>query len=145
MEQIIVRNRKARFNYQIESTLEAGIALVGTEIKSVRQGKMNISDAYVQFINHEAFLVNAHISLYDPASRFNHDPLRKRRLLLKKREIHRWQSKVEQSGYTVIPLKAYLKNNRLKIEIALAKGKRKYDKRESEKKRVMDREMRERH
>lgn len=125
----VATNRKARHDYFIEDRLEAGIALKGTEIKSIRKGSISLREAYVRIDGENAWLVGAHIAPYDPASGFNHDPIRDRRLLLHKREIHRLYDKVRQRGYAVIPLRVYLKSGRAKVEIALAKGKRKYDKR----------------
>lgn len=126
---VVARNRKAAHDYFLEDHLEAGIALKGTEIKSVRAGQVSLREAYVRVANGEAYLMNAHIAPYDPASHFNHDPRRPRKLLLHRREIRRLEAKVSQRGYTVVPTKMYLRRGRAKVEIALAKGKRKYDKR----------------
>lgn len=125
----IANNRKAFHDYTIEDRYEAGIALAGSEIKSVRAGRVNLRDSYVTFRQGEAWLVGMHISGYSQASYLDHDPLRDRKLLLHKQEIARLQARVEQRGYTVVPLRMYLKSNRAKVEIALAKGKREYDKR----------------
>lgn len=145
---IIAQNRKARHDYFIEDTVEAGIALIGTEVKSLRLGRANLGDAYAEIIGGEVFLQNAHIAQYDPASRFNHDPLRPRRLLLHKREIRKLQSKVAERGYTLVPLSLYFRDGRVKVELALAKGRKAYDKREAirdrDVRRDMDRSVRER-
>lgn len=138
---IIAQNRKAYHDYTIEDEMEAGIALTGMEIKSVRAARVNLRDSYVQIRNGEAWLMNCHISPYDPASRENVEPLRSRRLLLHKREIARLQSRVAERGWTVVPLKVYLKDNRAKVQIALAHGKRQYDKREAIAKRDAQREV----
>ena len=127
---VIGENRKARHDYHIEETVEAGIALVGTEVKSLRMGRLSLRDSYAQVKNGEVFLYNAHISPYDPADKFNHDPLRPRRLLLHKREIHRILEKAEEKGYTLVPLKMYFKRGLAKVELAVARGKREYDKRQ---------------
>jgi SsrA-binding protein len=128
-EKTLVTNKRAEHDYFILNKYEAGIALKGTEVKSLRQGKANFLDSYVDFINGEAYLVNMHISEYTQANRFNHEEKRKRKLLLNKREILKLQQKVKEKGYTIIPLRAYLKNGKIKIEIALARGKKMYDKR----------------
>lgn len=137
----IATNRKAHFNYFLSDFLECGIELYGTEIKSLRNHSCNISDAYVLFKNGEAFILNMHISEYKQGNIFNRDPLRTRKLLMHKREILKYQQKVILEGYTVVPTKVYLKNGMAKVEIALAKGKKLYDKRESIKKRDTDREL----
>lgn len=125
----IARNKKAAHNYNLEDRLEAGIVLRGTEIKSARAGNVSLKEAYVQIIGEEAWLVNAYIAPYRAASAFNHDPRRRRKLLLHRREILRLDVKVHQRGYTVVPTRMYLKGGRAKLEIALARGKRQYDKR----------------
>jgi SsrA-binding protein len=127
---LISENRKARHDYFIEDSVEAGIALVGTEVKSLRQGRCNLRDSYARIENGAALLYNVHISQYDPASRFNHDPLRTRRLLLHKSEILKLNGKVRDKGYTLVPLKIYFRNGKAKVEIGIAKGKRQYDKRD---------------
>lgn len=132
---IVTNNRKASFNYFLSEFIEAGLVLTGTEIKSIRANKCSISDAYVVFKGNEAFLLNMNISVYDQGNIFNHDPLRSRKLLLNKREILKYQQKVVKEGYTVIPTKVYLRRGKAKVEIALAKGKKLYDKRESIKER----------
>ncbi|MBC7237365.1 MAG: SsrA-binding protein SmpB [Chloroflexi bacterium] len=136
---LIARNRKAYHDYHIEDTLEAGIVLTGSEIKSIRAGRVNLRDSYVAFRNGEAWLVGAHIAGYASASYQDHDPNRDRKLLLHRREIERWRSRVDERGYTVVPLSLYLKNNRAKVEIGLARGKRQYDKREAIRERETDR------
>ncbi|MCJ7569257.1 MAG: SsrA-binding protein SmpB [Anaerolineales bacterium] len=125
----IARNKKAAHDYILEDRLEAGIVLRGTEIKSARSGNVSLKEAHVQISGEEAWLVNAHIAPYLAASAFNHDPRRRRKLLLHRKEILRLDAKVRQRGYTVIPTRMYLKDGRAKLEIALARGKRKYDKR----------------
>lgn len=126
---IIAKNRKALFEYHILESLEAGISLRGSEIKSVRAGKVSLQEAYVQIENGKATLVNSHIAVYDQASYENHDPKRIRPLLLHAREIRELSQAVKQKGVTIIPVKMYLKGGRAKLEIALAKGKKLYDKR----------------
>ncbi len=140
-EKILCLNKKARHDYYIEDTYEAGIALQGTEVKSLRIGKGNLKDSYVLIEEEEAFLHNTHISPYPYGHQFNHDPERVRKLLLHKREIRRLTGKTHERGYTLVPLKIYLKNGKIKIEIGLAKGKTLYDKREDLKRRSADREM----
>ena len=126
---IIVQNRKARHNFETLDTFEAGIELQGTEVKSLRLGKANLVDSYARIDKGEIFLHKAHISEYPEGNRFNHDPVRKRKLLLHKSEIHRLRGQVEEKGLTLIPLKLYFKRGRAKVELALAKGKRDYDRR----------------
>lgn len=137
----VATNRKAAHDYHLEDRLEAGIELKGTEIKSIRAGQVSLREAHVFIDGREAWLVNAHIAPYDPASHFNHNPRRERRLLLKKREIGRWYNRVRQRGYTIIPTRMYLKGGKAKVEIALAKGKKQYDKRREIAKREAAREM----
>ncbi|KAA3636714.1 MAG: SsrA-binding protein SmpB [Calditrichaeota bacterium] len=127
----IAKNRKARHDYTIVETIEAGISLLGSEVKSLREGKVTISDAYAEVSGGEIILKNLHISQYKMATRENHDPLRPRRLLLHKREIRKLFAKTEQKGMTLIPLAIYLKGNRVKIELAVAVGRKKYDKRDA--------------
>jgi SsrA-binding protein len=127
----IARNRKARHDYEIKSTIEAGISLVGSEVKSLREGKVNISDAYASVEGGQVFLRNLHISPYKMASNENHDPMRPRRLLLHKREIRKLQAQTEQKGMTLIPLSIYFKGKNVKIELAVATGRKKYDKRDA--------------
>ncbi len=140
-EKTLVSNKRAERDYFIISRYESGIALKGTEVKSLRAGKANFLDAYVDFKNGEAFLVNMHISEYNYGNRFNHEEKRKRKLLLKKNEILKLQQKVKEKGFTVIPLRAYLKNRKIKIEIALARGKKMYDKRDTIAKKEHQREI----
>jgi SsrA-binding protein len=140
-EKILCLNKKARHDYSIAETYETGIVLQGTEVKSLRLGKGMLKDSHVQIENEEAFLYNTHISPYPHGHQFNHDPERVRKLLLHRREIKRLMGKVQERGYTLIPLKFYLKNGKIKAEIGLAKGKTLYDKREDLKKRSADREM----
>lgn len=134
-------NRKARYDYEIEETYEAGIVLTGTEIKSIRNGKVNIKDSYAIIRNDEIYLLNTHISLYDEGNRFNHEEIRTRKLLLHKKEILKLKNKVDLEGYTLIPLKIYFVKSKAKVLIGLAKGKKNFDKRESIKKRDVMREM----
>lgn len=138
---IVAQNRKAFHDYSIEETVEAGIVLTGTEVKSLRDGKANLKDSYVLVKNAEVFLLNCHISPYTHGNIMNHDPVRTRKLLLHKREISRIQGKAVQKGYSLIPLKIYFKDSRAKVEIGLARGKKMYEKRESIKKREADREI----
>lgn len=139
---IISQNKKAFHDYFIEETLEAGIMLVGTEVKSLRDGKANLKDSYVIVKGSEVFLLNCHISPYTHGNIMNHEPLRTRKLLIHKKEISRLQGKVAQKGYSIIPLKLYFKNSLVKVEIGLAKGKKTYEKRETIKKKEADREIR---
>ena len=140
-EKLICQNKKAYHNYFIEETVQAGISLLGSEVKSLREGKVNLGDSYGDIKRSEVFLVDAHISPYAQANRLNHDPLRTRKLLLHKKEIKRLIGKVEQRGYTLIPVKLYFVNGRVKVDLALAKGKKLFDKRETLKKKTMEREM----
>jgi SsrA-binding protein len=140
-EKLICQNKKAFHNYFIEETVQAGISLVGSEVKSLREGKVNLGDSYGDIKRSEVFLVDAHISPYPQANRLNHDPLRTRKLLLHKNEIKRLIGKVEQRGYTLIPVKLYFVNGKVKVDLALAKGKKLFDKRETLKKKTMEREM----
>ena len=137
---IISNNRKARFNYFFDEFFEAGIALKGSEVKSLRDGKANISESYAIDEQGEIFLVNSHIPSYKESSYNNHDPKRNRKLLLNKREINKLIGRVNREGYTLIPTKLYFKKGKAKIEIAVAKGKREYDKRHVKKKRDWNRE-----
>jgi SsrA-binding protein len=138
---IVAQNKKARFNYEILETYEAGIELKGTEVKSVRMSKINISDGYVSIDNSEAYLKQVHISPYEQGNIFNVDPLRVRKLLLHKSEINKLIGETTLKGYTIIPLKVYLKRGKVKVEIGLARGKKLYDKRESLAKKDADRRM----
>jgi SsrA-binding protein len=133
---VVCTNRKARHDYEIVETYEAGIVLKGTEVKSLREGRANLKDSYAKIKDGEIFLLNAHISPYAYGNVNNHDPERQRKLLMHKREIMRLLGKVKERGYTLVPLSIYFdKNNRAKVELALAKGKSSYDKRESIKRR----------
>jgi len=139
---IVATNRKAYHDYDILETYEAGIVLKGTEVKSAKQGRINLKDSYAKIDNGEIFLLNAHISPYTHGNVYNHDPRRTRKLLLHKREIMRLYGKVKEKGLTLIPLKAYIKNGKIKIELGLCKGRKVYDKRAEIKKRDLEREMR---
>jgi len=145
---VIAENRKARYEYFVEEKYEAGIILTGTEIKSIRAGRVNLKDSYAEVIQGEIWLNQMHISPYDQGNRFNHDPLRRRKLLLNRPEIAKMIGKVQQQGMTLIPLKIYLKQGLAKIELGLCKGKKNYDKRDDlanrDAKRQMERDLRER-
>jgi SsrA-binding protein len=145
---IISQNKKAYHDYAIEETVEAGIQLLGTEVKSLREGKANLKDSYVLIKSEEVFLFNCHISPYSHGNIMNHDPLRTRKLLLKRKEIERMRGKAQQKGYAMIPLKIYFKGSFAKVEIGLAKGKKLYEKRETikerEAKRTIERAMKSR-
>ena len=138
---IIANNKKAHFNYFLSDFMEAGIELKGTEIKSLRVTGATINDSYVVIKNDEADLINMHIKTYDHGNLFNHDPLRTRKLLLHKKEIKFLANKIKTEGYTVVPTKIYFRRGKAKVEIALAKGKKNYDKRETIKKRDIEREL----
>lgn len=137
-----IKNKKAYFNYFIEEEYEAGIALTGTEIKSVRNGSINIKDSYVRIKNKEIFIINMYVAKYENGSIFNHDEYRERKLLLHKREITKIKDKVERDGYTLIPLKVYFVKNKAKVLIGLCRGKKLHDKRESLKEKDLKREER---
>lgn len=139
---IISDNRAAYHNYHIIETCEAGIALTGTEVKSARAGRVNLKDAYAIISNGEAWLLNAHISQYTHGNRQNHEPTRDRRLLLHKREIERLRSRTQEKGLTLVPTKFYFRNGFIKCEIAVARGKKLYDKRETETRKTQEREAR---
>ncbi|GAB5521055.1 MAG: SsrA-binding protein SmpB [Rhodothermales bacterium] len=143
---IVTSNRKAFYEFHIEERLEAGVALVGTEVKSLRDGKANLQDAYCAVDDGEMFLYNLHIKQYDFGNRNNHEPTRKRKLLLHKKEISKWRKAAAEKGYTIVPLKIYFKQGFAKVEIGLAKGKKLHDKRQSiaerETKRRLDRVQR---
>jgi SsrA-binding protein len=139
---IVSTNREAYHNYFIDETYEAGLSLSGTEVKSLRDGRANLKDAYVAVKDGEAWLVNAHISPYSHGNRENHDPTRTRKLLLHKKEIVKLGSKVQEKGLTLVATKIYFKKGRAKVEIGVARGKKLYDKRETEKRRLVDRETR---
>ena len=137
---LVANNKKAYHDYFIEEKYEAGIELFGTEVKSIRQGKCSIKEAYVSIDNGEAFVEGMNISPYEKGNIFNREPLRKRRLLLHKREIMKLAGQVQAKGYTLMPLQVYFKNGRVKIEIGLARGKKLYDKRDDLKKKALKRE-----
>ncbi len=134
-----IKNKKAYFNYFIVKEIEAGIELLGSEIKSLRKGSANIKDSYIRIKNNEVFLINTYIEKYEEGNTFNHNPTRERKLLLHKKEIKKLYEEVKMEGLTLIPLKIYLKNNKAKVLIGLAKGKKIYDKRETIKKRDLER------
>ena len=138
---IVDQNKKASFNYFLSDFLEAGLSLTGTEIKSIKAHKVSLNDSYITFKNGEAFIINMNISEYEKGNIFNHDPLRTRKLLLHKNEILKFEQKTIKDGYTVVPTKLYLKKGRAKLEIALGKGKKLYDKRETIKARDDKRDM----
>ncbi|CCH56358.1 SsrA-binding protein [Fibrisoma limi BUZ 3] len=141
-KQVDIRNRRASFEYSFLETFTAGIALTGTEIKSVRQGKVNLQDAYCLFLGDELFIRQMNISLYTEGTYYNHEPLRDRKLLLTKREIRRLNEKLKDQGLTIVPVRLFTNDRGFaKLEIALAKGKKLYDKRESIKERDVEREM----
>lgn len=139
----LASNRRARHDYHVLETLEAGIELWGTEVKSAREGRVQLKDSFVEFKNGEAFLQSAHISPYTHGNRENHAAERPRRLLLKRRELDKLTVATVQKGLTVVPLEVYLKGSRIKVEIALVQGKKLYDKRETEKRKELDKEARE--
>ena len=136
-----INNRKAKFNYQIFETYEAGIVLTGTEIKSIRNGKANLKDSYAIIKNGECFLLNMHIAPYEQGNLFNHEETRTRKLLLHKKEILKLSDKIKLEGFTLIPIKLYITRGKAKILLGVAKGKKKYDKRESIKKRDIERSL----
>lgn len=138
---VIATNRKARYEYVLLESYEAGLALQGSEIKSVRAGQVSLAQAYVTVDEGQAWLVNAHIAPYDQAGRFNHDPLRPRKLLLHRSEIRKLWNEVRQKGVTIVPIRVYLKDGFAKVEIALARGKKQYDKRAAIAKRDAEREV----
>ena len=138
---LIADNRKARHDFNIHETYEAGIALTGTEIKSIRNSRINLKDGFVRIRNGEAYLFNVHISPYEQGNIFNHDPLRTRKLLLHKRQIRKLETEAKNAGMTIVPLKVYLKDGYAKVLIGLAKGKKDYDKRESLKRKDQDRQI----
>jgi SsrA-binding protein len=138
---IVCQNRKAYHDYHIEETIEAGIALLGTEVKSLRDGKANLKDSYVLMKEDEAFLLNCHISPYSHGNILNHEPLRTRKLLMHREEIDKLSGKAAAKGYTLIPLKIYFKDSRAKVEIGVARGKRLFEKRETIKEREAKREI----
>ncbi len=139
---IIAQNKKAHFNYFLSDFTECGISLMGTEIKSLRLHSCSISDSYIVFRGEEAEIINMHINPYEQGNIFNHDPLRSRKLLMHKKEIYWFMDKIKKGGYTVVPTKVYFRNGKAKVEIALAKGKKLYDKRETIKQRDVERDLR---
>lgn len=140
-EKVISKNKRARFDFFIDETYEAGIVLAGTEVKALRQGKLSLKDSYAKIKNEEIYLINAHISPYTHGNRFNHDPDRPRKLLMHKREIKRLYGKSREKGFSLIPTRMYFKDGRVKVEIGLGKGKRAYDKRELLKQKTTEREV----
>ena len=139
---IIATNKKAYHNYEVVETFETGVALQGSEVKSVRQGKISLKESYAKIKNGELFLINCHISPYSASSFFNHTPLRTRKLLMHKKEIIRLQIKTQEKGFTIVPTKVYFKRGKVKIEIALARGKRLFDKRAESRRKTVEREIR---
>ena len=137
-----INNRKAKYDYNILEEIECGIELVGTEVKSIRNGSVNLKDSYAIIKNGEAYLLNTHISLYEEGNIFNHEETRTRKLLLHKKEILKLNDKIRIEGYTLIPLKMYFVKNKVKVLLGICKGKKLYDKRETIKKRDMERELR---
>ena len=138
---IVAQNRKARHNYFIEDTVEAGLVLLGTEVRAMRAGQASLGDSYADFRGKEIFLINSHISAYRSASRFNHEPLRLRKILLHRREMEQLRGKMQREGYTLVPLSLYFnERGRVKVELGLAKGRRQLDKREREKTRDWERQ-----
>lgn len=146
---IVATNRKAQHQYHLQDPLEAGLVLVGSEIKSVRAGSVSLQEGFVLFEEGEAWLVNVHIAPYDPAASQNHDPRRRRKLLLHRREIDRLRGRVQEKGYTVVPTRLYIRDGRAKVEIALARGKKLFDKRQTiakrDSKRQIERAIKERY
>lgn len=140
-DNVLAQNRKARHDYAVLETVEAGLVLTGTEIKSLRARRVNLQDGFAQIRNNEAWLMNVHISEYVQGNRYNHDPLRNRKLLLHKKEIQRLGQATMDKGVTLVPLKMYLKHGFAKVLIGVAKGKREYDKRETIKRREQDRQI----
>ena len=141
MEKLICANKRARRDYAIDEIYEAGMVLVGTEVKALRQGKANLKDSYARIKGGEVFLVDSHISPYSHGNQFNHDSDRTRKLLMHKREIRKLYGKTRERGFTLIPLRMYFKGGKAKVEIGLGKGKKLYDKREDLKRRAMEREV----
>ncbi|ASG95065.1 SsrA-binding protein SmpB [Listeria monocytogenes] len=138
---LVAQNKKARHDYAIEETFEAGIVLQGTEIKSVRNARVNLKDSYARIDKGEIFLHNMHISPYDQGNRYNHDPLRTRKLLLHKKQISRLIGETKESGYSIVPLKMYIKDGYAKVLIGVARGKKKYDKRQDLKQKEAKRDI----
>ena len=140
-EKLLCQNKKAFYHYFIEETYQAGISLLCSEVKSLREGKVSLGDSYGDIKRREVFLVDAHISPYPQANRLNHDPLRTRKLLLRRKEIRRLIGKVQEKGFTLIPLRLYFSDGKAKVELGLAKGKKLFDKRETLKRKTMERDM----
>ena len=140
-EKVVVVNKRAFHHFFIEDRYEAGIVLQGTEVKAIRQGSVSLKDSYANFQDNELFLLNCHISPYKFGNYANHDPLRKRKLLLHRRELIRLGTKITQRGFTLIPLKIYIKKGKIKVELGLAKGKKLYDKREVARQKTIKKEM----
>src|SRR5690606_26367385 len=138
---VLARNRKATFNFEISDRFEAGIALQGSEVKSIRNGQVSLEEAFAAFDNSELFLQNCHVAEYPWANRDNHDPVRKRKLLLHKRELARLSEAISIAGFTLVPIQMYLKNGLIKVELGLGKGKKLHDKRDTLKKRDAQREI----
>ena len=141
MEKLICANKKARRDYAIDETYEAGMVLMGTEVKALRQGKANLKDSYARIKDGEIFLVDTHISPYSHGNQFNHDPDRTRKLLMHKRQIRKLYGKTREKGFALVPLRMYFKDGKAKVEIGLGKGKKLHDKREDLKRRAMEREV----
>lgn len=140
---VVATNKKANYNYEILERIEAGISLLGTEVKSIRDGKISLKESYAEIKRSEVFLINCHISPYEPASRFNHDPRRERKLLLHRREIKRLIGKIQEKGLTLIPTKVFFNaKGKVKVEVSLGKGKKAYEKREAIRERDRKRELR---
>ena len=138
---IIAQNRKARHEYQILQTIEAGVVLLGSEVKALREGRANLGDSYAEIKRGEVWLLKMHIGPYEMANRLNHEPFRRRKLLLNRREIRKLQPKLDDVGLTLVPLKIYFKMGRVKVELALGRGKKLYDKRHDQAKRDVERQM----
>lgn len=141
-EKLICTNRRAKMAYEIDERYEAGLVLLGSEVKSLREGRANLKDSYASFNGPELYLVGAHIAPYAPANQLNHNPERARKLLLHKKELKRLIGKIQERGYTLIPLRLYFKRGKAKVELGLAKGKKLYDRREELKRRDQERELR---
>jgi SsrA-binding protein len=137
---VLTQNRKAYHDYEILETYEVGIVITGTEVKSCKNGQVNLKDSHIRIVNGEAFLLNAHISPYEQGNYTNHEPTRTRKLLLHKKEINKLAGKVQEKGLTLVPLKMYLKKNRVKLEIALAKGRKVHDKRDEIRRKDLEKE-----
>ncbi|GMR21878.1 MAG: SsrA-binding protein SmpB [Acidobacteriota bacterium] len=140
-EKVVAENRKARHTYELVERLEAGLVLVGTEVKSARAGGVNLKDSYASVRNGELFLMQVHINPYSHGTHENHEALRPRKLLLSKRELRRWIGKINERGFTIVPVRMYFKKGKLKVEIALARGKRQYDRRAAAKERDIERDV----